>query len=54
LAALGGTIFGGFDGLIVEQVGYTGLYGFAFAAALPSMVLLAVLKVPPERAALAA
>jgi len=54
LAALGGTIFGGFGGLIVEQVGYTGLYGFAFAAALPSMVLLAVLKVPPERAALAA
>lgn len=40
LSSLAGTVLGGFGGLIVESIGYVGLYLVAFAAALPGMALL--------------
>jgi PAT family beta-lactamase induction signal transducer AmpG len=49
IASLGGTVFGGVAGLLVEQIGYMNLYIVAFAAALPSMALLFVLPMPPEQ-----
>jgi len=49
LASLGGTVFGGFGGVIVEAVGYVDLYLLSFAVALPSMVLLYLLPLPEDR-----
>ncbi|MBM4398510.1 MAG: hypothetical protein FJ087_22855 [Deltaproteobacteria bacterium] len=48
IASLGGTLFGGFGGVIVERVGYVWLYILSFLAALPSMACLLALKMPEE------
>ncbi|MFZ4577292.1 MAG: hypothetical protein ACOYOB_02760 [Myxococcota bacterium] len=49
IASLGGTVFGGVAGLLVEQIGYMNLYIVAFVAAVPSMALLFVLPMPAEQ-----
>ncbi len=38
--SIGGTIIGGFGGVIVEMVGYTWLFLLSFAGSIPSMLLL--------------
>lgn len=35
-----GTIIGGYGGILVEEIGYTGLYLIAFVASLPGMLLI--------------
>ncbi len=40
ISSLGGTFMGGFGGVIVEHTGYVELFLIAFAASIPSMVLL--------------
>lgn len=49
LSSLGGTLFGGFGGVIVEQVGYLWLYVLAFLAALPAMAILPFVPLGAER-----
>jgi PAT family beta-lactamase induction signal transducer AmpG len=48
IASLGGTVIGGFGGVLVEAVGYVNLYLIAFAAALPSMACMLFLPMPEE------
>lgn len=40
IMSLGGTLFGGFGGQIVEKVGYLNLFIIAFFASIPSMLML--------------
>jgi len=40
IMSLTATIFGGFGGVIVERIGYLGLFLLGFAASVPSMLLL--------------
>ncbi len=40
IMSLGSTFIGGFGGLIVEKIGYTGLFLLGFLATIPSMALL--------------
>jgi PAT family beta-lactamase induction signal transducer AmpG len=40
LMSLGGTVLGGFGGIVVEQIGYIGLYLAGFALAIPGMLLI--------------
>ncbi|HZR83672.1 MAG TPA: MFS transporter [Candidatus Binatia bacterium] len=54
IASLGGTLFGGVSGVLVEQIGYLWLYVAAFLCALPSMAVLLVLRIPDEPDSLAA
>jgi PAT family beta-lactamase induction signal transducer AmpG len=49
--SLGGTVIGGLGGLVVEAIGYTGLFLLAVVASLPSMGLLAILPIPEQAAA---
>lgn len=44
VSSVGGTIFGGFGGVFVQRFGYLNLYLLAFAAAVPGMILLGVLR----------
>lgn len=44
VSSVGGTVFGGFGGVFVESFGYLNLYFLAFAATLPGMALLGVLR----------
>ena len=44
VSSVGGTVFGGFGGIFVENFGYLNLYLLAFAATLPGMVLLGFLR----------
>jgi PAT family beta-lactamase induction signal transducer AmpG len=43
VTSIGGTLIGGFGGVIVEAVGYANLFMLAFAASIPSMVALVFL-----------
>jgi PAT family beta-lactamase induction signal transducer AmpG len=52
IASLGGSLFGGFAGKLVEQIGYVNLFMLAFGCAVPSMLVLLKLEIPEERAAL--
>lgn len=45
IASVGGTAFGGFGGLFVESFGYLNLYLVAFAATIPGMAFLKMLKI---------
>lgn len=45
------TLFGGFGGLIVERIGYLGLFVLAFAVSIPSMLLLFVVPIRDESGA---
>lgn len=40
LMSVGSTLFGGFGGVLVENVGYTWLYIIGFLAAIPAMILI--------------
>jgi PAT family beta-lactamase induction signal transducer AmpG len=40
IMSLAATLFGGFGGVIVERIGYLGLFLLGFAASVPSMLLL--------------
>jgi len=40
LISLGGTLFGGFGGILVEQMGYTWFYILSFLATIPAMALI--------------
>ncbi len=44
VASVGGTLFGGFGGIFVENFGYLNLYLLAFGATLPGMALLGFLR----------
>jgi PAT family beta-lactamase induction signal transducer AmpG len=46
IMSLGGTLFGGFGGIVVELFGYINLYILAFIASIPSLLLL--FRVPLE------
>lgn len=48
IASLGGTLIGGFSGVLVEAIGYVNLFLLAFAASIPSMVCLLFLRLPEE------
>lgn len=48
IASIGGTIFGGFGGVIVEAFGYVNLFILAFFAAIPSMIALIFLPMHEE------
>jgi hypothetical protein len=43
-----GTIVGGYGGVIVEGIGYTGLYLMAFVASLPGMLLIPFVPIREE------
>ena len=45
IASVGGTAFGGFGGLFVESFGYLNLYILAFAATIPGMIFLKLIKI---------
>ncbi|HOD00747.1 MAG TPA: MFS transporter, partial [Myxococcota bacterium] len=45
IASVGGTAFGGFGGLFVESFGYLNLYILAFAATIPGMIFLKLMKI---------
>ncbi|MBP7125080.1 MFS transporter [Myxococcota bacterium] len=51
ISSVGSSLFGGIGGYIVEAWGYVTLFVLAFVAALPSMAILLVLKIPEERPA---
>jgi PAT family beta-lactamase induction signal transducer AmpG len=48
IASVGGSVFGGLGGVIVEAWGYVWLYGLAFLAAIPSMGLLFLIPRPED------
>lgn len=49
IMSLGSTLFGGFGGRIVEQVGYLQLFLIAFVASLPSMLMLPFVPMSDEK-----
>jgi MFS transporter, PAT family, beta-lactamase induction signal transducer AmpG len=49
IMTLGGTLFGGFGGQIVEKYGYLNLFILAFFASIPSMLLLFVVPLKEEQ-----
>jgi PAT family beta-lactamase induction signal transducer AmpG len=48
IMSIPGTIVGGYGGVIVEGIGYTGLYLMAFVASLPGMLLIPFVPIREE------